>query len=402
MTDEQTTPPPAEPPSPAPAKPEAPMLPKPAEKPQKPVTRMSGFGRAMLALALILALVAVGGAGFLAYWMQMERVESLKEMAQLRGELNDRTAQLTQLRNEMNQTTAHLQQDRQAIQKAGNARDDIATRMSALEKQVAVVTGSHRIDWMLKEIEHFILLAERRVSLLGDAKGALSLLQEADNIARDLDEPAARPLREALARDTHDLKIAAETSVDIDGIFLRLSQLVERIPKLNIPRYELMQEEPVTTADGTPPEEGWQLFWHRFVDFMESLVRYQKHEKQKPILLTSQRDYMAQSIMLLLEQGQLALLRGDNNAYHLSLTEARDRIDHFKQLQDRESKLFISELDELRAIKLQPLLPTLENSVRAVQVFREFWTREKVERERAVLKLEMQQAAENTKAGEQP
>ena len=373
----------------------------PEKKSAKTVTRMSGFGRTMIALTLIIALAAAVGAGGLAYWMQMQRVQALEDMARLQNELNDRTAQITQLRNEMNQTTAHLKQDRQAIQKAGTAREDLATRMAALEKQVAVVTGSHRIDWMLKEIEHFILLAERRVSLLGDAKGALALLQEADAISRDLNEPAARSLRESLAKDTHALKIAAETSVDIDGIFLRLSKLVERVPQLNIPRYELVQTEPLT-SEGTVPADGVELFWHRFTRFLTSLVRYQKHEKQKPVLLTSQRDYMAQSIVLLLEQGQLALLRGDNNAYRLSLREARDRIDQFKQLQERESRLFIDELEALSAIKLQPVMPTLEDSVRAVQVFREFWAKEKIQRERAVLKLELQQAADNTKAGVQP
>lgn len=397
MTDEQNTPASA----PEPTVPPVPVLPAPPRNP-KVATRMSGFGRTMLALAVILALGATAGAGFLAYWMQSKRVESLQELAQMRADISERSAQLGQLRNEMNQTAAQLQQDRQAIQKAGQARDDLATRMAALEKQVAVVTGSHRIDWMLKEIEHFILLAERRVSLLGDAKGALALLQEADSIARDLNEPAARPLREALTRDTHDLKVAAETSIDIDGIFLRLSRLGERVPQLNIPRYELLNEESFHTESGPPPEEGIQLFWYRFVRFLDSLVRYQKHEKQKPILLTSQRDYMAQSILLLLEQGQLALLRGDDNAYRLSLREARDRIDYFKQLQDRESKLFVSELEELSAIKLQPVLPTLENSVRAVQVFREFWSKEKVQREQAILKLEMQQAAEKAGTGAQP
>lgn len=399
MTDEQNTPASA----PAPSEPPVAALPAPpAERRQQVTTRMSGFGRLMLALAVILALASVVGAGLLAYWMQAKRVESLQELAQIRAELNERSAQLEQLRNELGQASAQLQQDRQAIQKAGAARDDLAARMASLEKQIATVTGAHRIDWMLKEIEHFVLLAERRVSLLGDAKGALALLQEADAISRELNEPAARPLREALTRDIHDLKIAAETSIDIDGIFLRLSRLAERVPMLNIPRYELLQDEDADTDLTPPPEEGIPLFWYRFVRFLDSLVRYQKHEKQKPILLTSQRDYLAQSILLLLEQGQLALLRGDDNAYRLSLREARERIGYFKQLQDRESELFIRELDELAAIKLQPVLPTLENSVRAVQVFREFWSREKVQREQAVLRLEMQQAAEKARTGGQP
>ena len=397
MTDENT---PSSSVTPTPvAAPVAPKAPKP-KKVSVPAASMSGLGRTMIAVALILALLAVAGAAALGYWMQMERVQSLETLTNLRNDINNRAAALNDLRNQLDQVANQVKQDRQAIQKGTSARDDLASRMAALEKQVAIVTGSHRIDWMLKEIEHFIQLAERRTSLLGDAKGALALLQEADGVARDLNEPAARGLREALVRDTHALKIAAETSVDVDGIFLRISRLVDRVPQLNIPRYELMQTEPLT-QEGAQPADGIELFWGRFVGFLESLVRYQKHEKQKPVLLTSQRDYLAQSLVLLLEQGQLALLRGDNNAYRLSLNEARERINHFQQIQPQEIKLFNSELEALAAIKLQPPMPTLEESVRAVQVFREFWAKEKIERERARMKLEMQQADSSADAGEQ-
>lgn len=389
MTDEQVKPLPAPAPAASPA------------TPAKKAHRMSTSARLLLAIALLIAIAGAAGAGFLLYWSELKRVESLQEITLLKSTLNDQAAQITQLRNEQQQTSSYVQQDRSALQKASVSREELNTRMAALEKQIAIVTGSHRIDWMLKEIEHFIMLAERRVSLLGDAKGALALLQEADTIARDLNEPAARSLRDALTKDMHALQIASEASLDIDGIFLRLSNLVQRVPKLNIPRYELYQTPPGDDAGVPGANEGIELFFDRFVNFLTSLVRYQKHDKQKPVLLTAERDYMAQGIVLLLEQGQLALLRGDTNAYRLSLSEARNRIDSFLLVQQDEAKLFITELDALAAIKLRPPMPTVDGSVRAVQVFREFWSKEKPAREQALLKLELQQAADKAKAGAQ-
>jgi len=389
MTDEQVKPLPAPAPAASPA------------TPAKKAHRMSTSARLLLAIALLIAIAGAAGAGFLLYWSELKRVESLQEITLLKSTLNDQAAQITQLRNEQQQTSSYVQQDRSALQKASVSREELNTRMAALEKQIAIVTGSHRIDWMLKEIEHFIMLAERRVSLLSDAKGALALLQEADTIARDLNEPAARSLRDALTKDMHALQIASEASLDIDGIFLRLSNLVQRVPKLNIPRYELYQTPPGDDAGVPAANEGIELFFDRFVNFLTSLVRYQKHDKQKPVLLTAERDYMAQGIVLLLEQGQLALLRGDTNAYRLSLSEARNRIDSFLLVQQDEAKLFITELDALAAIKLRPPMPTVDGSVRAVQVFREFWSKEKPAREQALLKLELQQAADKAKAGAQ-
>lgn len=244
MTDEQVKPLPAPAPAASPA------------TPAKKAHRMSTSARLLLAIALLIAIAGAAGAGFLLYWSELKRVESLQEITLLKSSINDQAAQITQLRNEQQQTSSYVQQDRSALQKASVSREELNTRMAALEKQIAIVTGSHRIDWMLKEIEHFIMLAERRVSLLSDAKGALALLQEADTIARDLNEPAARSLRDALTKDMHALQIASEASLDIDGIFLRISNLVQRVPKLNIPVTNSTRHRRVPLAVCRPPAKA--------------------------------------------------------------------------------------------------------------------------------------------------
>lgn len=352
--------------------------------------RLSVAARLTLTLALLLSFAALGGAGYLFYLQQLERMSYKQDQMSLTSQISERGTQITALKNELQQATQQLAQDRAALIKANESRSQLQGRMAALEKDIAQVTGSHRIDWMLKEVEHFIFVAERRLSLLGDVSGALALLQEADDIARAMQEPAVRPLRDALVKDMHSLTLAAETSVDTDGLFVRIDQLVDRVPALNIPRYELYQESPGASSAAPLPENGLPLFWRRFTDFLGSLIRFQKHEKAKPLLLTAERDYLAQSIVLLLEQSQLALLRSDTQAYRLSLMEARRRVDSYIHLQTQESKLFLSELDALVQIKLRPPLPGIQDSVRGVQVFREFWAREKIEREQLLQKIERQ------------
>lgn len=362
-------------------------------KPEPVRARLSAAARLALTLALLLSFAALGGAGYLFYLQKLERMSYTQDQMNLTSQISERGTQITALKNELQQATQQLAQDRAALIKANESRTQLQGRMAALEKDIAQVTGSHRIDWMLKEVEHFIFVAERRLSLLGDTAGALALLQEADDIARAMQEPAVRPLRDALVKDMHSLTLAAETSIDTDGLFLRIDQLVDRVPALNIPRYELYQESPGASSAEPLPDNGLPLFWRRFTDFIRSLVRFQKHEKAKPLLLTAERDYLAQSIVLLLEQSQLALLRGDTQAYRLSLTEARRRVDTYIHLQTQESKLFLSELDALAQIKLRPPVPGIQDSVRAVQVFREFWAREKIEREQLLQKIGRQSAA---------
>ena len=375
-----------------------PAAPEPGKKTTPPVqktapARLGGGARLLLALSLILSLGAAGGAGYLVYWYQLKHMQDTEQLAKLNSAVSDSSARLDQLQTDLQQATGQLQQNRQALQKSVQARSDLTNRMAALEQQIAVVTGSHRIDWMLKEVEQFVMMAERRLSLLADTNGALALLQEADNITRDMDEPATRPLREALAKNIHDLKIASESNVDVDGIFVRIEDLAKRAPNLNLPRFELYQKPPVNTASSPLPDSGLALFWYRLKDFMGSLVRYKYHEKHRPLVLTADRDYLVQGIVLMLQQAQLALLRGDSDAYRLSLKQASDSVQSYMPVQSDESKFFITELDALASIQLRPPVPTINESVRAVQVFRDYWTQEKLQRQRDLYKLEAQQQA---------
>ena len=376
----------------------APAAVKPAPKTAQPnkaeknAAKLGWIAKLVIFLAFLLALAACLGVGYMLYQQHQELATKVEERQQQARESQAQANAISTMQAEMKTLTQQLKLERDAIKSANQNRELLQSRMSTLEKEIATVTGSHRIDWMLREVEHFINVAEQRLSLLGDARGALALMLEADDIVRAMGEPTARPLREALVKDIHELKLAAETSVDTDGIFLRISDLAKRVDQLGLPHYEMRQEAPVDTMSEDMPEDGLELLGARFVTFLDSLFRYQKHVKSKPMLLSAERDYLAQSIVLLLHQAQLALLRGDNTAYHLSLTEARERIGLYVRQQTKETQFFITEVTALGAIQLRPEVPTIEASSSAVRVFREFWNKEKLIREQETMALQRENA----------
>lgn len=361
-------------------------------KAEKNPAKLGWIAKLVIFLAFLLALAACLGVGYMLYQQHQELATKVEERQQQARESQAQANSISTMQTEMKTLTQQLKLERDAIKSANQNRELLQSRMSTLEKEIATVTGSHRIDWMLREVEHFINVAEQRLSLLGDARGALALMLEADDIVRAMSEPTARPLREALVKDIHELKLAAETSVDTDGIFLRISDLAKRVDQLGLPHYDMRQEAPVDTMSEDMPEDGLELLGARFVTFLDSLFRYQKHVKSKPMLLSAERDYLAQSIVLLLHQAQLALLRGDNTAYHLSLTEARERIGLYVRQQTKETQFFITEVTALGAIQLRPEVPTIEASSRAVRVFREFWNKEKLIREQETMALQRENA----------
>ncbi|NIV28542.1 MAG: hypothetical protein GWN58_03200, partial [Anaerolineae bacterium] len=215
-----------------------------------PAKARLGWGaRTLLILSLLLAAGAAGLAGYQFYLSQQEKIQVLSQREELNRMLQSRAQRTEQLEAEVSRITNELKLEREALKSANQNRELLQSRISVLEKDIAAISGAHRIDWMLREVEHFINVAEQRLTLLGDAAGALALLQEADDIVRAMREPSARPLREALVRDIHKLKLAAETNVDVEGIFLRLSDLSDRVVKLGIPSFELKQE-PVEAETG--------------------------------------------------------------------------------------------------------------------------------------------------------
>ncbi|RLU00711.1 uroporphyrinogen-III C-methyltransferase [Ketobacter sp.] len=368
---------------------------KRAEKPAPAKARLGWGARSLLLLSLLLAAAAAGLVGYQFYVTQQEKLQILADREELNRTLQARAHRLEQLESGLTQLTNQLKQEREALKSANQSRELLQSRIAVLEKDIAAISGAHRIDWMLREVEHFITVAEQRLTLLGDAAGALALLQEADDIVRAMQEPGARPLREALVRDIHKLKLAAETNIDVEGIFLRLSDLSDRVVKLGIPSFELKQE-PLEPAPGEAlPEEGMALFWYRFKKFLGSLYDYQKHPKGRPITLTEDREFLARNVIMLLQQAQLALLRGDSEAYRVSLTGARERVEMYIHQQTGETRFFVTEISELLQVKLRPPMPTIEESIRGVRVFRDYWNKEKLIREQQVQKLEQRSRQEN-------
>ena len=369
---------------------------KRAQKTPPVKARLGWLSKTVLTLSLLLAAAAAGLMGYQFYLTQQEKIQILADREALNSRLQSRANRLDKLEGEITRITQQLKQEQEALKSANQNRELLQSRISVLEKDIAAISGAHRIDWMLREVEHFITVAEQRLTLLGDARGALALLQEADDIVRAMQEPSARPLREALVRDVHKLKLAADTNVDVEGIFLRLSALSDRVVKLGIPSFELKQEPLQPKAGEVLPEEGLALFWYRFKNFLGSLYDYQKHPKGRPITLTEDREFLARNVIMLLQQAQLALLRGDNEAYRVSLSGARERVEMYIQQRTGETQFFVAEISELLAVRLRPPMPTIEESIRSVRVFRDFWNKEKLIREQQAQKLEQQSVRQET------
>ncbi|MDX1694608.1 MAG: uroporphyrinogen-III C-methyltransferase [Ketobacteraceae bacterium] len=365
-----------------------------AGKPQKEKAlskqSSSSFPTVLAVIALFIALAAAAGIGYLWNESRVDNARLAYEKSSLQADIKAQDARLEALQATITALGKELQDTENfaATVKANNQTLD--GRVAAIESEIAEMTGSSRIDWMLREVEHFVMVAERRLSLLGDVDGALALMIEADQLVREMAEPAARPLRNAIQSDLMLLQQASDVSVDTEGLFARLSLLSEKVPALRAAsiNYEMSLESKKQTE--TVPGDGLAYAWYEVKRFLTSLVRVQRvtDGEIKPLLLQDQQIFVEQNIRLLLEQAQLALLRGDQVIYETSLGEVESRIREYLRTNTKEAESFLKSIAQLKAAVVNPPVPSIESSVRAVQVFRDYWQKEKVERQLGTAAIE--------------
>jgi len=350
---------------------------------------MSTLSKLVVTLSLLCALGAGGAVAWL--WVADQQQQMQQQLAQqnIENTLKDQNRQITALTTQLTQLSASNTKRQNLLGGVTKSTSMLQGRLASVESQMTELTGAHRVDWMLKEAEHFVVVAERRLSLLSDINGSLALLTEADNLVREMQEPSTRKLREALTKDLMGLREASSKHVDSEGIFTRIELLMGKILGLEKAALTFRAGEEALVSTGvvetTVDEErsGWNRFVGRLAGFVESLVRVRVNDETtiKPMLLADQQEYLQQNIFVLLEQAQLSLLRTDYVGFKVSLKQARKRIEQYLRTDTPEAEFVLAELQSLADIPMVTAVPSIESSVTALQVFRDYWQQEKIERQ---------------------
>lgn len=103
---------------------------------------------------------------------------------------------------------------------------DLQLGQQQLSERVDRVLGASRQEWRLAEAEHLLRLASLRLSALQDVASARFLVDAADQILRDHDDPAAFAAREQLVGALEALRRLPV--IDRTGVFLQLTALASR------------------------------------------------------------------------------------------------------------------------------------------------------------------------------
>lgn len=322
----------------------------------------SGKGLAILAL-----LFGLGGLGAGAWSvLQIQAASDLsaqqqQQLSNMRGQTTDLAEREQQLSKALAQmpSASQLQQGRELLA-------NVQAEQQRLAQRLETVLGASRQDWRLAEAEHLLRMASLRLSALHDTNSARFLLQAADQILMEQDDPAAFAAREQLAKSISALQSSG--TLDRTGLFVRLGALHQQASALTHLAPEFVpgqgQHAQVASGDGAG---RWAQWWEQITRYVR--IDFNASERVQPLLAGQSLTQVRLALGLALEQAQWAALNGATEVYQQALKQALGILDAHFSAKDPSVSGLRAQLSELQEQEVSQQLPDLNAALITLQAY---------------------------------
>ena len=326
----------------------------------------SGGGGQSGGLAIALVIILAIALAFVAWqgWQRLDNQQQrLDELAQ-QAEGSASQQAVSDLESRLDSGEAERDEALQST--LGDLRDEFDSYRSDVDEtlgqvldQLSQEQDTDEREWLHAEAAYLLRLANQRLQLEGDVDGAAALLRTADERLVDADNPVLTPVREAIANELAALD--AVPQVDRTGLYLALNAQQERISSLRLSQE--IEEQAVTSSIEQPPTGTFQRQLARFGEELKDLVVVRHHDEALEALITpEQESYLRQSLRLVLEQTQLALLNEEKELYDASIDKALQLLNDYYDTTREETQSVIARLQELKEAEVKPELPDISAS----------------------------------------
>ncbi|PTU72958.1 heme biosynthesis operon protein HemX [Pseudomonas mangrovi] len=295
------------------------VAPQPAVAAAPPPARRSN---SLAWLALLLALLAGAAAGW-TYWQLRQgtsaEVVADSSVAEALAELSSENRRLLERLETLESNVPDQRPLREAVTDLQAEQQKHGVRLERLQ-------GDGRRELRLAEAEHLLRLASLRLSALQDVDSAVALIEGADEVLREQDDPTSFAARRELTRVLEALRTRPQP--DRTGLYLKLATLRDEAFALtdSVPEFQRREAE---MHEGV--EQG---HWERWREQLSSYVRIEFDAEQdiRPLLAGQSLAQVRLALGLALEQAQWAVLNGEEKVYQEAMGQAREVLEsHFSE-----------------------------------------------------------------------
>lgn len=309
-------------------------------------------GFALLMPIIMLVLLAVVLAGGIYLWKQQTtQIDLLNEyVSSIETQLGIKDQAVKEFRSSLSKLSAETQSQDVILGDHLRALEDelnsVTQRLAHMEKSVSTE------NWLLSEVEYLLKMADQRILIKEDVKGALILMRQAEKLVRTMpsDDAGLMNVRVAIAKDIAMMEMYR--NIDVPSTYAELAALgviIENLPLVPTRMQEQDEEaeQPDTLAKVNEAFAGYIT------------IRRHDTEELKALLSPEQRLNMRDSLRLALDQAQTGLLRGDQRIYDESLSRIRRWVLQYFVTDDRQTQQVMRRVEDLIRVNVEFDLPAI-------------------------------------------
>jgi uroporphyrin-3 C-methyltransferase len=332
-----------------------------ADLPPAPAPRRPWF--ALLNLLLIIALASAAAY----YWREQQKLDAAYQ------------ADIGELRQQVQQkaNSSELRSDLQANLKSGlsplegelgkleSKVDELGLEQKSLRESSETLYklfGRDRNEWQLAEVEYLMRVAQHQLILQDDFVGAAITLQAASDRIGLTGDPGLLPVRVQISEEIADLKTRRRP--DLVGMTLILAQLGRQVRSLK-PGFAVRVDQPIDAPSATNQlaADDWLA---RFNVFLNSLISIRKESTQPSEIEANVMD-VASALEDNLKLARWAVLERDARQYQMLLERSLRLFREFYDLDDVDNNDFMTQLQDLQKMVINPEKPDITGSLREMQ-----------------------------------
>lgn len=332
-------------------------------------------------VVLLFIIAAIAGAGYFGWQASKDLLSSQAqargEQAKLANQIQDLVTTIANLKSQQRKQDQASNQNLEKVGveinrleiKQGNQSNDISVLQNSMAEVIAR-SGTEQTGWQLAEAEWLIWLANMRLQLQEQYTGAVTALEQADQLLQKINHPRLRSVRATLADEILAVKTAERP--DIDSIALSLLALSNQANQLPLPaRPKPTGEIQKAEAAETKPE-GWKAALAGLWQEIRGLVVIRRQEKNlRPWLSDREEQLIYQGLQVRLDAARLAALRGKSTLFEQSVRSAQTWLLTWFDTQTAAVEAVDSELSALAKQHLAHNPPDISQSLSQLRQLRQ-------------------------------
>ena len=294
---------------------------------------------------------------------------SNQKNAALNQSLDTQSQDIQRLERSFGKTVDALSETQEALSRTQAALTALDKQALFNNQQLNALHASTRSDWLMAEAEYLMRLANQRLGIEGDVKGAEAILMSADKVLAEIEDPGLLPVRVKLAEEM--LALQTINRLDRDGIYAQLEAIIDNLDRLPVEsflgREERQSAEPMSSSDDSPDtsaEDSWRALASRvWKDLSKVFVIRRLDHPVEPLLAPEQQHYLKHNLRLMLEQASFAALDQQQPAFEHSLDKAIRWINNYFVAKNSAIESLKSSLTSLKNRRVVQELPDISGSL---------------------------------------